>query len=245
MHARRLSIAIPIAAALLAGHAGAQTKLPDLSTARAFSCLERWPGHRPGETVYVGYTIERQGDEGFYAGGGHFTVQAGNREVRGRGAVFAIPPEVARRFLAALSAVPVAAPAAGTEPLDSNSAVMDLTVQADGVTVEFLLASRDARMRPWQVTVRGAGPERRLVSDSDAVWRAFLMVQPHLKRDVLESLRRGGDGGGPAGPERLIPDAASEFAVSLAMDDVSCSSRPCQLRHRGHWSRGRLPRGPS
>jgi len=194
MHARRLLIAVPIAAMLLASHAGAQA-LPDLRAARAIGGVERWPGREPGEIVSVGYVIERQDDEGFFAGGGGFVVRAGGREVRRRNALFAIPPEVARRFLAALSAVPLAPAAAGTEPLPLDSAAVALTIEVDGAEVEFLLAAGAAEMRPWQVTVRGAGPERRMVSASDAVWRAFRALHPHLKRNVLESLRRGEDGG--------------------------------------------------
>jgi hypothetical protein len=199
MHARRVSILIPIlipmAAVLLAGQARAQAALPDLRGARAFSVMERWPAREPGQTVSVGYVIERQDDAGFYAGGGRFAVRDGDRIVRRRNALFSIPPEEARRFLAALSTVPLAAAADGSEPLPGDSAAVSLTVQVEGAEVEFLLASGATRMRPWQVTVRGAGPERRLVSDSDAIWRAFHALHPRLKRDVLEALRRGEDGG--------------------------------------------------
>jgi hypothetical protein len=197
MHARRfpILILIPIAAVLLAAEARAQAALPDLRGARALSVMERWPALEPGQTVSVGYVIERQDDAGFYAGGGSFAVRAGDRIVRRRNALFSIPPEEARRFLAALSAVPLAAAADGSEPLPNDSAAVSLTVQVEGAEVEFLLASSAARMRPWQVTVRGAGPERRLVSDSDAAWRAFHALHPRLKRDVLEALRRGEDGG--------------------------------------------------
>lgn len=194
MHARRL-LAIPLVSVLLAGHAGAQATLPNLSGARAITGQERWPGREPGEVVGLGYVVERQDDEGFFAGGGAFVVRSGAQVVRRQNALFAIPPEAVRRFLAALSAVPVAAPAAGTEPLAEDSAAVMLQVDVDGTEVKFLLASRGERMLPWQVTIRGAGPERRLVSDSDAVWRAFRALQPHLKRDVLEALRRGEDGG--------------------------------------------------
>ncbi len=63
--------------------------------------------------------------------------------------------------------------------------------------VSFLIpvVSRATQMRPWQVTVRGVGRKRRLVSDSDLFWRAFRALHPRLKRDVLEALRRGEDGG--------------------------------------------------
>jgi hypothetical protein len=194
MHARFL-LTIPIALLLLAGNARAQTALPDLGAARGFTGLERWPGRQPNEIVSVYYIIEKQDDEGFFAGGGTFTAQVGDKEVRSRNALFAIPPEAARRFLAALSAVPLAPAAGGAAPLDEDSAAVSLQVDLGGTKVEFLLAARAEQMGPWQVTIRGAGPERRLVSHSDAVWRAFRAVQPHLKRDVLEAFRRGEDGG--------------------------------------------------
>ena len=194
MHARLL-LSIPIALLLVAGQARAQTALPDLRGARAFTGQERWSGRQPNETVWVSYTIERQDDEGFFAGGGAFSVEVGGKAVRERGALFGIPPEAARRFFTALSAVPVAAPAAGTKAIDEDSAAVVLEVDVDGTKVEFLLDAHAEQMGPWQVTIRGAGPERRLVSHSDAVWRAFRALQPHLKRDVLESLRRGEDGG--------------------------------------------------
>lgn len=194
MHARFL-LAIPIALLLLAGNARAQTALPDLRGARAFTGQERWSGRQPAETVLVYYIIEKQDDEGFFAGGGTFTVEVGSKPIRERNALFGIPPEAARRFFAALSGVPVAAPAAGTKVIDEDSAAVVLEVDLDGTKVEFLLDAHAAQMGPWQVTIRGAGPERRLVSSSDAVWRAFRAVQPHLKRDVLEALRRGEDGG--------------------------------------------------
>ncbi|HEU4455082.1 MAG TPA: hypothetical protein VFR81_18605 [Longimicrobium sp.] len=193
MHARLL-LAIQIVSVLLAGHAGAQATLPNLGGARAITGQERWPG-RAGEIVGLGYVVERQDDEGFFAGGGAFVVRSGAQVARRQNALFAIPPEVARRFLAALSAVPVAAPAAGTEPLTEDSAAVMLQVDVDGTEVKFLLAAHAEQMGPWQVTIRDAGPERRLVSQSDAVWRAFRALQPHLKRDVLEALRRGEDGG--------------------------------------------------
>jgi hypothetical protein len=65
---------------------------------------------------------------------------------------------------------------------------------------------------------------------------------PPEDRHPLFLVRRN-DGSRAPQPRRsraylLMPDAASDRAIDLAHDGVSCSPGPCQLRHRGDVEQG-------
>lgn len=184
----RSTLLLGLVAAASAGRADAQpgptVALPDLRGVQSI-IIDEWPGK--GTAVRAGYRIDRQDETWFFAGSGAFSVTGSRAEPQDRYVMVALPDSVTLRFLTALAAVPVAE--GRYAPTDDNPSLAIRLEFRDG-TVEFFSSSPGQGMRPWRVTLRGAGSTRELVSDSDAPWRALRALFPYLRRDVLEELKR-------------------------------------------------------
>ena len=169
----------PQAPATLAG-----LQVPDLARAQSIAIDDVWNGFNRAAPIEAHYVLQR-GADGF-RGHGDFSAGRGYPGGPRQGhADIAIPQAVIERFFAALAQASLhPGPYKPKRGHTDDYPDIAITVALDGKEVVFASQSQGKERKPWQVTIDG----REYVSESGEPAVALELLQPYLKRDVLNAI---------------------------------------------------------
>jgi len=153
------------------------------SQTRSIRIQDDWTGYSSLAPIEAHYFLERNEDK--FSGEVHFSVAGYSEHPKTTTENIEIPLEVVQAFLEMLA----------KSPLDYGEYVPEFThtddypdirieLESDSESITFFTTSQGADHVPWAAILDG----KTYVVDSDIPAKALAILEPFLKRDVLESL---------------------------------------------------------
>lgn len=157
--------------------------LGQIPNATAMTMRDDWAGLSPANPILAHYILERK-PEGMT---GMAEFQAGE----GRGVTVSetvpinIPESVIKDFLARLAAIPLVEGAYNpkVEHTDDYPNI-SINLQITNGTAAFYTQSQGAEHIPWGISLAN----KTYVVDSPAIWEAYQLLLPYLKKDELDKV---------------------------------------------------------